>query len=66
MLVSNQIPEPKDLSDDDLLRLLDSDDQSGYRVPMSIGDAHTEVDNSECFFPTAKDTRLHRKDIDVS
>ena len=40
------MPAPKDLSDDDLLRLLESEDQSGYRIPMSIGEGHVEVDNS--------------------
>ena len=41
-----QIPAPKDLSDEDLLKLLESEDQSGYRIPMSIGEGHVEVDNS--------------------
>ena len=45
-----QVPEPKDLSDEDLLRLLEAEDQSGYRIPMSIGEGHTEVDNSELDF----------------
>ncbi|KAM5132644.1 PIH1 domain-containing protein 1 [Mantella aurantiaca] len=43
---SNQIPAPPDLSEQELVSILESDDPSGYRVPMSIGEPHVEVDNS--------------------
>ncbi|XP_029015428.1 PIH1 domain-containing protein 1 isoform X1 [Betta splendens] len=43
---SNSVPPPPDLSREDLEELLQSEDPSGYRVPMSLGEPHTEVDNS--------------------
>lgn len=43
---SNSVPHPPHISREELLELLQSDDPSGYRVPMSLGEPHTEVDNS--------------------
>ncbi|XP_067830571.1 PIH1 domain-containing protein 1 [Heptranchias perlo] len=43
---SDQIPPPPDLSEEDLVALLESEDPSGYRIPMSLGEPHAEVDNS--------------------
>lgn len=43
---AEHIPSAKDISDAELLALLESDDPSGYRVPMSIGEPHAEVDKS--------------------
>nr|ACO51970.1 PIH1 domain-containing protein 1 [Aquarana catesbeiana] len=43
---SSQIPAAPDLSEQELVTILESDDPSGYRVPMSIGGPHVEVDNS--------------------
>lgn len=43
---SNSVPPPPALSRDDLVELLQSEDPSGYRVPMSLGEPHTETDNS--------------------
>lgn len=43
---TDQIPAPDDISDDDLVNILSSDEPSLYRVPMSIGDAHSEGDNN--------------------
>nr|XP_057904799.1 PIH1 domain-containing protein 1 isoform X2 [Doryrhamphus excisus] len=43
---SNSVPPPPELSREDLVELLQSEDPSGYRVPMSLGEPHTEVDNS--------------------
>ncbi|OCT73126.1 PIH1 domain-containing protein 1 isoform X1 [Xenopus laevis] len=43
---TNDIPAPPDLSEAELVNILESDDPSGYRVPMSIGEPHVEVDNS--------------------
>ncbi|XP_048377115.2 PIH1 domain-containing protein 1 [Stegostoma tigrinum] len=43
---SDQIPPPPDLTEDGLVSLLESDDPSGYRIPMSLGEPHAEIDNS--------------------
>ncbi|CAN9505860.1 unnamed protein product [Ophioblennius macclurei] len=43
---SHAVPPPPEISKDELVELLQSDDPSGYRVPMSLGEPHTEVDNS--------------------
>ncbi|KAJ0057999.1 hypothetical protein NL108_007227, partial [Boleophthalmus pectinirostris] len=43
---SNSVPPPPDMSRDELVELLQSEDPSGYRVPMSLGEPHTEMDNS--------------------
>ncbi|XP_077591268.1 PIH1 domain-containing protein 1 isoform X2 [Stigmatopora nigra] len=42
---SNLLPAPPELSREELLDLLQSEDPSGYRVPMSLGEPHTELDN---------------------
>lgn len=46
MCTAEHIPTPKDISDQELVALLDSDDPSGYRVPMSLGEPHAEVDRT--------------------
>lgn len=46
---SNLVPPPPEISKEELLDLLQLEDPSGYRVPMSLGEAHTEVDNSQSF-----------------
>ncbi|KAG8434147.1 hypothetical protein GDO86_012499 [Hymenochirus boettgeri] len=43
---TTDIPAPPDLSEAELVNILESDDPSGYRVPMSIGEPHVEVDNN--------------------
>ncbi|XP_069005967.1 PIH1 domain-containing protein 1 isoform X2 [Embiotoca jacksoni] len=43
---SNSVPPPPELSREELVELLQSEDPSGYRVPMSLGEPHIEVDNS--------------------
>ncbi|XP_030053792.1 PIH1 domain-containing protein 1 [Microcaecilia unicolor] len=43
---SEHIPAPPELSEQGLVSLLESEDPSGYRVPMSLGEPHTEVDNN--------------------
>lgn len=43
---SNSVPHPPDLSREELVELLQSEDPSSYRVPMSLGEPHMEVDNS--------------------
>lgn len=41
-----QVPEPRDITEDELLQLLDSDDPFSFRVPMSLGEPHAEMDKS--------------------
>ncbi|KAL6476605.1 hypothetical protein MHYP_G00151040 [Metynnis hypsauchen] len=43
---SRDVPPPPHLSQEALVELLESDDPTGYKVPMSLGEAHTEIDNS--------------------
>ncbi|XP_060590957.1 PIH1 domain-containing protein 1-like [Ruditapes philippinarum] len=43
---ADNVPAPKDISDEELIKLLESDDPTGYRVPMSIGEPHAEIDKS--------------------
>jgi len=47
---SSCVPAPKTISEQELLEMLDkyddeSDEMVSYRVPMSIGEGHTELDN---------------------
>lgn len=44
---SQAVPPPPPLSQEALVKLLDSEDPTSYRVPMSLGEPHTEVDNSK-------------------
>ena len=39
-----QLPAPKDISDEELLKLLEAEDPSGFRIPMSLGEPHAELD----------------------
>ena len=43
---ADHIPAPKDITDEELVELLDSVDPSRYRVPMSLGEPHVEVDKA--------------------
>ncbi|ROI15141.1 PIH1 domain-containing protein 1 [Anabarilius grahami] len=43
---SQAVPPPPHLSQEALVKLLESEDPTSYRVPMSLGEPHTEVDNS--------------------
>ncbi|XP_030649236.1 PIH1 domain-containing protein 1 [Chanos chanos] len=43
---SPAVPPPPPLSREALVELLESEDPTGYRVPMSLGEPHTELDNS--------------------
>ncbi|XP_013794473.1 PIH1 domain-containing protein 1-like [Limulus polyphemus] len=43
---SPELPEPKEISEDELLCILQSDDPSTYRIPMSLGEPHVELDKS--------------------
>jgi hypothetical protein len=39
-----ELPAPDNISEDTLVRIWSSDDHSSFRVPMSIGEGHEEVD----------------------
>ncbi|XP_067408350.1 PIH1 domain-containing protein 1 isoform X1 [Emydura macquarii macquarii] len=43
---SQHIPPPPDLSRQELECLIESDSASSFRIPMSLGEPHTELDNS--------------------
>lgn len=42
--MSDDVPEPKDISENELIKLLETDDVFQYRVPMGIGEPHAEMD----------------------
>ncbi|XP_068192791.1 PIH1 domain-containing protein 1 isoform X1 [Antennarius striatus] len=42
---SSSVPAPGDLTREELVELLQSEDPSGYRLPMSLGEPHVEMDN---------------------
>lgn len=44
--LTDAIPCPKDITNDELMVILSSEDPSSYRVPMSIGEGRTELDKS--------------------
>lgn len=43
---SSSVPPPPQISREELVELLQSDNPSDYRVPMSLGIPHIEMDNS--------------------
>ncbi|XP_029692434.1 PIH1 domain-containing protein 1 isoform X1 [Takifugu rubripes] len=43
---SSSVPPPPEISREELVELLQSEDPSEFRVPMSLGMPHTEMDNS--------------------
>lgn len=44
---SPSIPAPVDMTEDELLQILE-EDQAGFRIPMSLGEPHAELDASQC------------------
>ncbi|CAH0714255.1 unnamed protein product, partial [Brenthis ino] len=44
--LTEAIPCPRDISNEELMQILNSEDPSSYRVPMSIGEGRTELDKS--------------------
>lgn len=44
---SPSIPPPADMTEDELLQILE-EDQAAFRIPMSLGEAHAELDASQC------------------
>lgn len=45
---TDEVPPPEDISDNQLLEVLSSDEPSSYRLPISIGDLHMEADKCKC------------------
>ena len=43
---SENIPKPRDVSEKELAEILDSEDPLRYRVPLSLGEPHAELDKS--------------------
>ncbi|XP_062518710.1 PIH1 domain-containing protein 1-like [Corticium candelabrum] len=43
---SNQLPAPKDISAEELAEIVALEDPTRYRVPLSIGPPHAEIDKS--------------------
>ncbi|KAI8422501.1 hypothetical protein MSG28_006317 [Choristoneura fumiferana] len=44
--LTEAIPAPRDITNDELMQILSSEDPSSYRVPMSLGEGRTEPDKS--------------------
>ncbi|XP_063365300.1 PIH1 domain-containing protein 1-like [Cydia amplana] len=44
--LTEAIPSPRDITNDELMQILSSEDPSSYRVPMSIGEGRTVPDKS--------------------
>lgn len=43
---TREIPAPREITDEELIEVLESENPSSYRMPMSISDPHTETDKS--------------------
>ncbi|KAL0267498.1 UNVERIFIED_CONTAM: hypothetical protein PYX00_009751 [Menopon gallinae] len=50
----DEIPEPKEKTESELLSLLESDDITDYRVPLSMLDPHDELDKCKFYFRAGK------------
>ena len=40
-----QVPSPREVSDEEVQELVKSGDGTKFRVPLSLGEPHTEKDN---------------------
>jgi hypothetical protein len=46
---SNEINAPKDITEEELIKLIENEDSAfQFRIPMSLGEPHAELDNSGC------------------
>lgn len=43
---SEHVPNPREVSEKELAEILDSEDPLRYRVPLSLGEPHAELDKS--------------------
>ncbi|XP_014769704.1 PIH1 domain-containing protein 1 [Octopus bimaculoides] len=43
---ADNVPKPEEISDEKLMELLDSEVPTDYRIPMSLGESHPELDKS--------------------
>ncbi|XP_071941802.1 PIH1 domain-containing protein 1-like [Antedon mediterranea] len=43
---SSEMPSPLDITEEELVQILQSDEPGDYRVPMSLGEAHAEIDKA--------------------
>nr|KAF6407707.1 PIH1 domain containing 1 [Molossus molossus] len=71
---SPSIPPPADMTEDELLQMLE-EDQAGFRIPMSLGEPHAELDASQCpqrpqgagplgpFFPRIPESRTQNSPL---
>lgn len=50
----DEIPEPKSITEDEVLELWQSEEVSDYRVPLSIQDPHDELDKCKCWLLVIK------------
>jgi len=46
LCTSDLLPDPPDVSEDELVQILSSEEAPDFRMPMSIGEPHTELDNA--------------------
>lgn len=46
LCTSDAVPPPDDVTDQELIEVLESEDPSKFRIPLSIGEAHEETDKS--------------------
>lgn len=51
---SENVPNPREVSEEELAEILDSEDPLRYRVPLSLGEPHAELDKTgqgkkDCF-----------------
>lgn len=44
---TEEIPAPLDINDAQLIEIMQSEEPSSYRLPLSIGDLHEEPDRSK-------------------
>ena len=42
-----QVPSPREISDEEVQQLVQSGDATKFRVPLSLGEPHTEKDNGQ-------------------
>merc|ERR1712226_1543755 len=46
LCTSDLLPDPPDVGEDELVQILSSEEAPDFRMPMSIGEPHTELDNA--------------------